>query len=165
MIDVTKFIGQVHQVAEQNTGRKVTIEITDAGPSPLPDKRPMIALTCALLDGKRADVRTAEWAAEQLLDELLPGFTPGWLAEDNGMTKVARQREKGAGNGGTRFTFVVTCGWRKREEAAAPDYSRLPLDEVIKAINADYAARFAARPEIAEVEARFAAAMAQYAAS
>jgi hypothetical protein len=142
MIDVTKFVGQVHEVTEQTyTGRTVSISIADGGALPWWDHRPVLALTVEFKDGRRSDVRTADAAAGQLMSKLLTGCTVGMLGGDGWAPKVERQREKGAKNGGTRFTFFVFQGtldrWPRYAAMRAEDWS---LPTVLAQIEADYAA-------------------------
>lgn len=111
MKDVREFIGQVHQVHEPVSGRKVTIVIADGGPSPAPDKRPLISLTVHFADGKRSDGRTAGQAVSILAAELLEPDDPGMMGSDqehDWADAVERYyRVDGPKNGRTSYTFRI----------------------------------------------------------
>jgi hypothetical protein len=138
-IDVRKFIGQVHEVAVQtavDTWRTITIAIADAGPCPFWDHRPMLAMECSFAqDGRRSHEPTAYAAMRELAERLFAPYTVGMMGGEGWALKVDRTyRDHGPKLARTSFTYTVFLG-------------PLPTDPAVRA------------RELAQVEARFAAAM------
>jgi hypothetical protein len=160
MIDVTQFVGQVHEVTEPDTGRTVTIAIGDGGPCPWWDHRGMITLTVSFADGKRSHVDTASGAAGQLAEKLFAPFSVAALGDDGwGLLTGREYRKGGPKNGRTSFTFTVFPGPLDQSARIEEITRELPLEDQLKAIEQHYRERAG----IAEVEARYAASQAQYA--
>ena len=140
MIDVRQFVGQVHEVTDDQSGRRVTVEIGDGGPCPFWDHRQMLRMTCSFSDGKRSNVNTASGAAHELAAKLFAPCSVAAMGGDGWELAVEREyRSSGPKNGRTKFTFTVFPGPLERSE-----------DE------------YRERAGLTEVEARFAAAKAEF---
>jgi hypothetical protein len=140
MIDTSKYVGEMHEVALG--GRTMTVTVTDGGPCPFWDGRGMLKLTVAFTDGRRSHWASADAAAGEVASKIYSPYSVGMMGGDGWEPLIERsQRDQGRRkNGSTMFTFTVFCGLLDRSARIAK-ISR----------------------ELAEVEARYAASKAQYA--
>jgi hypothetical protein len=110
VIDVTGFIGQVHEVTLG--GRTMTVTVTDGGPCPHWDHRTMLKLTVAFTDGRRSNWASADAGAGEIAEKIYAPYSVGTMGGDGWEPLIERsQRDQGRRkNGSTMFTFTIFQG-------------------------------------------------------
>jgi hypothetical protein len=121
----------------------MTVTVTDGGPCPFWDHRPMLKLTVAFTDGRRSNWASADAGAGEVAGKIYSPYSVGVMGGDGWEPLIERsQRDQGRRkNGSTMFTFTVFCG-PLNQSAHIEEITRgLPLADQLKAIEQDFAAR------------------------